>query len=117
MNGELYIPNPLPERDPKGKLLKGNSLAKGNTWDKIYDKATFERQKQRVSKMIKEVRGHTPTHSRKILCLTNNRIYQSQAQAARELFNNQKLSSHIAKCCKGKYRQVKGFKFEYYYED
>ena len=112
----LHIDPKLPERDEKGRFQKGSSFGKGNVWSKIYDKDTLIRQKQRVTKMMREIRGHHSTNSRAVKC-SNGKIYPSASQAARELFNNPSLSTHITKCCKGKRYRVKGFTFEYYYDE
>lgn len=110
---ELYIEPKLPERNPKtGQLNKGNTLAKGNTWDRIYDKDTRARQLLRL-KELSRTKG-LRTSNRPILCLNNNRIYDSAAMAGRELGID---PSHISSCCRGKRRTVKGYKFEYHYDE
>lgn len=55
-----------------------------------------------------------PANSRQILCLNNNRIYDSAYQAARELKCQQQ---NICKVCKGKRSHTKGFQFQYYIEN
>lgn len=52
--------------------------------------------------------------SKKIICLTNGVIYESIKKAADELNLH---SSGIMMVCKGKHKQTKGFKFEYYEEN
>lgn len=50
-------------------------------------------------------------NSLKIICLTNNKIYDSLQQAAKEL----NLSTgHIAAVCKNKAKKTKGYEFKYY---
>lgn len=49
--------------------------------------------------------------SKKIICLTNNKIYESIKDAANELGLH---SDGIIKVCKGEYTQTKGYIFKYY---
>lgn len=113
---ELYLENPIPERNPlTGQLNRGNQIAKGNTWDRIYDEETRQRQLARVKGMLKVARGHKPTRTRKVIC--NGIIYNSAAEASRNLFGDANMASHIIKCCRGKRYKVKGLRFEYYYEE
>ena len=103
-------------RLPNGHFAKGNTFCEGNTWDKIYDPETIMRQRERVKKMVycrKEwVRNRGS--SRAVFCNTNKKIYLSIREASKNLGISE---SAIAKVCKGIYKQVKGFRFEYYYED
>lgn len=55
-----------------------------------------------------------PANSRQILCLNNNRTYDSACQAARELNCQQ---ANIWKVCQGKRSHTKGFKFQYHIEN
>lgn len=109
---ELYLEPKCPERNPKGRFNRGNQIAKGNTWDKIYSQDTRVRQLNRLRELslIKGLR----TSNRPIICLNNNKVYDSATKAGRELNID---SSHISACCKGKRRTVKGMRFEYYYEE
>ena len=49
--------------------------------------------------------------AKKVLCLTNGVIYDSIKKAAEELELHQ---TGIISVCKGKIKQTKGYKFEYY---
>ena len=49
--------------------------------------------------------------SKPVYCITNNTIYKSSCEAARQLNLNQ---SSITKCLKGKFTQTKGYQFKYY---
>lgn len=103
----------IPERNPRtGRLNKGNSLAKGNTWDKIYSPETRAKQLNHIRELTR-IKG-LRTSNKPILCLDNNKVYDSITQAAKELGCD---PSHISACCKGKRYRVKGLRFEYYYED
>lgn len=53
-------------------------------------------------------------NSKKILCLTNNKIYESIKQACDELGVH---SGGVILNCRGIYKQTKGYKFEYYEEE
>lgn len=108
---ELYLEPKIPDRNPKGRFNNGNQSAKGNTWDKIYSQDT----RKKLVNCLREyshIKGLN-TSNRPIQC-SNGKVYPSAAQAARELNLD---SSHISACCRGKRYQVKGFRFEYYYED
>ena len=49
-----------------------------------------------------------------VYCITNNTVYKSAHEAARQLNISQ---SSITACCKGQYKQIKGYKFEYYNQE
>ena len=49
----------------------------------------------------------------KVYCITNNTVYKSASEAARQLNLD---PSSITKCLKGKYKQTKGYQFQYYIE-
>jgi hypothetical protein len=49
-------------------------------------------------------------NSRKIMCINNNKIYNSISEASEEL---NLFSSSISFVCSGKYKKTKGFKFYY----
>ena len=51
--------------------------------------------------------------SKQVYCITNNIIYSSAAEAARQLNLH---SCNITACCKGRQKQTKGYKFQYYNE-
>lgn len=53
-------------------------------------------------------------NSKKILCLNNNIIYESIKKAAEQL---NLISGCICSVCKGKTKQHKGYKFEYFEEE
>lgn len=112
----LYLEPILPERDPKGKLLKGSSLAKGNTWDKVYSSEVRQRQLERVIKMCKE-RKPKPTRTRKVKLSGSDLIFESAAQASRVLFGDSSQANHIIQVCRGKRNLVKTLRFEYYYDE
>ena len=48
-----------------------------------------------------------------VYCITNNKVYESAREAARILNLD---NASIMRCCQGKYKQTKGYKFEYYNE-
>ena len=114
-NFELYIPyKPKGMRDSRGRLLKGNTLAKGNTWDKVYDEETAKRQRERAADMCRNLPRDRPRRHRKVIC--EGVIYNSIADASRELFGSAVYVSIISKCCRGLRKRVKGKTFEYFYE-
>lgn len=49
---------------------------------------------------------------KKIYCIENEKIYESQTQAARELGLDQ---GNISKVCRGIFKQTGGYHFEFYY--
>jgi hypothetical protein len=59
-------------------------------------------------KSIDAVKKMAKSKSKKVMCLTNSKIYESQSEAARQL--NLK-SSHISAVVNGKAHQTKGFVF------
>lgn len=82
---------------------------KGNK--KMYGKIHSIETKEKISKSKK---GKTNTYaSVKIICLNNNKIYNSQKEAANELGIN---SGHISCVCLGKRKSTGGYKFKYYEE-
>ena len=103
-------------RLPNGHFGKGNSFAEGNRWEKIYDPKTLEMQRERIKKMVlnRKSWGYNKGSSRAVFCNTNGKIYPNIRAASKELGIS---DSSISKVCKGIYKQVKGFRFEYYYED
>lgn len=118
---ELYIPPEVkkPEKGWHGYFLKGNKVCEGNTWDKIYNPETIERQRLRVSQMVKKrskesYKNNKGSHPRAVYCNTNGKIYESIRDASRDLGLS---DSAIGKVCKGYLKQVRGFRFEYYYKD
>lgn len=108
---ELYLEPKIPERNPKGRFNKGNQVAKGNTWDKIYSPNTRAKLVNRLREYSR-IKGLN-TSNRPIKC-SNGKVYPSAAQAARELGLD---PSHISACCRGKRYTVKDLRFEYYYGD
>ena len=49
-----------------------------------------------------------------VYCITNNTVYKSAREASRQLNISQ---PSITACCKGQYKQIKGYKFEYYNQE
>ena len=48
-----------------------------------------------------------------VYCITNNTVYKSACEAARQLNLNK---GNVDSCCKGKFKQTGGYQFKYYTE-
>jgi group I intron endonuclease len=83
---------------------------------RVFSIATIDRMKLGQTKRFKE-QSHPRTGcvgklspvSKKVLCVNNNKIYDSYRQAAIELGLNR---SHISSIIKGKRKSTKGYKFK-----
>lgn len=53
---------------------------------------------------------NNPPNQKRVLCLTNGKMYLSINKAAREL---NLLRQSVSKVCRGKIKQTGGYKFEY----
>lgn len=60
---------------------------------------------------ISDIMKDNKKRSIPVYCITNNTIYSSATEAARQLNLDQ---GSITKCLKGKFKQTKGYQFKYY---
>lgn len=95
---EAYLPNPenLPEVDHIIPVLKGG---KNNVQN-----LQWILKRDNIKKAV----------CKKIYCLENDKIYESQTQAARELGLDQ---GNISKVCRGIHKQTGGYHFEFVIEE
>ncbi len=94
-----------------GKKLSPEHIAKCVA-SKLGKKYTAE-QKQNISNSLKGRKlstSHKAKLSKQIVCLTNNKEYPSVTAAAKELGLE---TTNISKCCKGVFKQTKGYTFKY----
>ena len=95
---EAYLPNPnnLPEVDHIISVSKGGK-------DNVQN-LQWITKKDNIKKAV----------CKKIHCLENDKIYESQTQAARELGLDQ---GNISKVCRGIHKQTGGYHFEFVIEE
>ena len=74
----------------------------------FYGKNHTEETKRKISEKLKGKYG------KKIKCLNTGEVFPTSGEASRKLNVD---SSCIIKCCKGKLKQTKGYRFEYYKEE
>lgn len=101
---QAYIPNPmnLPHVSHKDES-RDNNCVENLEWSSIADNMNMPQRKQRIG----------DTHRKKILCITNGIVYDSQTQAAKELGLSR---TSIVRVCKGEYFSTDGYRFKYYEE-
>lgn len=75
--------------------------------------------KKRDRKLVEKIRLsiiNSPNREhlkKKVLCIENNIVYDSIQQASKILFGNNNCRHGIKEACEGKYKQCKGYHFEY----
>ena len=83
-------------------------------WSSHKDNCNFGTRNER-SAATKKANGDYEKIANKIsipvYCITNSTVYKSATDASRKLNISQ---SSITACCKGQYKQIKGYKFTYY---
>ena len=102
------LKNPYKHSEDMKKFI--SECNKGNT--KRLGKIHSEETKQKISKSKKGI--PTLHNSVKIICLNNNKIYNSQSEAAKDLGISK---GHISSVCLGKRKTTKGYSFKFYDEE
>lgn len=67
-----------------------------------------------LAKMSESAKRRGPTRVKHILCVDTGTVFNSVADAAREMGIN---GSYISGCCRGRYASAKGFRFRYVPEE
>ena len=101
---QAYIPNPmnLPHVSHIDES-RDNNCVSNLEWSSIADNMNMPQRKERIGS----------THRKRIYCITNDTIYESQTEAAKALGINR---TSIVRVCKGEYFSVSGYRFKYYEE-
>ena len=81
-------------------------------WMSHKDNCNYGTRNER-SVATKKANGTYDKLSKPVYCITNNTVYKSACEAARQLNLN---AGNITRCCKGKITHTGGYKFEYYTE-
>ena len=97
--------NPITLEKIKGK--KRNVDRKGEK-NSFYGKTHSEESKKKISNSLRGKYGKV------IRCINTGEIFSTSGDVGRKLNVD---PSSVIKCCKGKLKQTKGYKFEYYGEE
>ena len=112
---KLGVKHPEWRNKQKSKYTKGRKHSE-NTKKKISETKIKNMNDEIKNKISIGLKGNkngigNKGNIKKIICLTNGKIYESIKSAADELNLH---SSGIIKVCKGEFKQTKGFEFKYY---